>query len=417
MEQSAALLLPQDVLADILARLAPRDLVMALVVCRAWRAVINSRRPLRADLLPLSLGGFFVNFNSHKFSEYFSDPSTTATISSMTGYVPHSTRYWRYVVGHCNGLLLLCDNCVVNPATRWWAEVPPASHTAPKTFYYRNYLVFDPTLSTHYEVFSIPHFYDDKDLGLTDQSEWPPSSCILHVFSSLTSRWEGTLFDRDGEAAATVLDMRKCMVEDSAVYYRRALYVHCQANVVLSISLSSNKYRAIKPPSPSIKEVFALGKSKNGVYFASLGSTWDRALRIWVLDESCGQTEWLLKYHVDLEYVYNEISHLLPSGSWVLQDVNYNYHRNHFSNEKNETQMDNGDRAEEHDYHGPVSIMGFHPFEEVIFLCQKMKRGLAYHLSSSKVQDLGHMYPRNYEYFAPVCEAILGYYPYTPCWM
>uniref|UniRef100_A0A0E0NZ67 F-box domain-containing protein n=1 Tax=Oryza rufipogon TaxID=4529 RepID=A0A0E0NZ67_ORYRU len=48
------LLLPDDVLANILGRLPPRSLAAAWCVCADWRAVIDDRRLLRTDLLPLS---------------------------------------------------------------------------------------------------------------------------------------------------------------------------------------------------------------------------------------------------------------------------------------------------------------------------------------------------------------------------
>jgi hypothetical protein len=51
-EEDRARLLPDDVLADVLSRLAPRGLATSRCVCTAWRAVIDGRGLLRADLLP-----------------------------------------------------------------------------------------------------------------------------------------------------------------------------------------------------------------------------------------------------------------------------------------------------------------------------------------------------------------------------
>ena len=50
-----AQMLPDDMLADVLGRLPPRSLAVSRCVCTAWRAVIDARRLLRPDLLPLSL--------------------------------------------------------------------------------------------------------------------------------------------------------------------------------------------------------------------------------------------------------------------------------------------------------------------------------------------------------------------------
>ncbi|RLM84685.1 uncharacterized protein C2845_PM04G01270 [Panicum miliaceum] len=49
------------VAADVLALLPPRSLAACRCVCKAWRAVVDAGRLLRADLLPLSVGGIFTN--------------------------------------------------------------------------------------------------------------------------------------------------------------------------------------------------------------------------------------------------------------------------------------------------------------------------------------------------------------------
>jgi hypothetical protein len=48
-------LLPDDALAVVLTLLEPRGLVACRHICKAWRAVVDTHRLLRMDLLPLSL--------------------------------------------------------------------------------------------------------------------------------------------------------------------------------------------------------------------------------------------------------------------------------------------------------------------------------------------------------------------------
>jgi len=64
--------LPDDVLAGVLRRLAPRGLAASRCVCKAWRRVVDDRCLLRADLLPLSLGGIFLNLHDLRFTQFLS---------------------------------------------------------------------------------------------------------------------------------------------------------------------------------------------------------------------------------------------------------------------------------------------------------------------------------------------------------
>jgi hypothetical protein len=47
--------------------------------------------------------------------------------------------------------------------------------------------------------------------------------------------------------------------------------------------------------------------------------------------------------------------------------------------------------VEEHTYHADISILGFHPYKEIVFLWTNSRRVVAYHLTSSRVQDLGEL--------------------------
>lgn len=44
---------------------------------------------------------------------------------------------------------------------------------------------------------------------------------------------------------------------------------------------------------------YYLGISENGVYCASIHDR--HQLLVWILNESCGQIEWVLKPHIDLQ--------------------------------------------------------------------------------------------------------------------
>jgi hypothetical protein len=242
--------LPEDVFGDILRRLAPRDLAASRCVRKAWRDVVDGRRLLRTELLPLWVGGIFIDFLNCDNTEFFSRPSASRpTISGKLDYLPFASQEsWSDIIDHCNGLLLVTGgydystDYVVNPATRWCAPLPPQPPNMDpyQDIVYDKYLVHDPTVSLQYEVFLIPHLsyyeYVAKLDPVIEQSEWPPSPCILHVFSSKIGQWEERSFVREGESAGTIADMRvdgSAYEERHAVFWRGALYVHCQTNFVM----------------------------------------------------------------------------------------------------------------------------------------------------------------------------------------
>jgi hypothetical protein len=172
-----------------------------------------------------------------------------------------------------------------------------------------------------------------------------------------------------------------------------------------------------------------LGRSEKGVYLAAFAFP-ERRLQVWVLDESCAHPKWVLKYQADLTHILSHRSwNPEARGSWVMEDVNYHFYSDRFPDysgqappeDRFEWDSDNDDVLDTKDtiegrYREDITILGFHPHKEVLFLSESMRRGLAYHMSASKLQDLGNMYPTRYDDFADPHRIILLSFPYTPCW-
>ncbi|KAM0833210.1 hypothetical protein ACQ4PT_064399 [Festuca glaucescens] len=446
--------LPEDVLAAILRRVPPRWLAVSRCVCRAWRDAVDGL--LRADLLPLSLAGLFVHFDEHEFPEFFARPSSSTAgaanaVSGDLSFLPPVSghiydedcfqwcRWGRYgIQDHCNGLLLLSRNCVVNPATRRWHTLPPSP---PKlgtgSVKYRAHLVYDPMISPYYDVVMIPTLDsgDEVDLAM--------------------------------EELATVPMQDVCVL------------------IKARLSLSNNMYRVIKPPKDATEDRYdyQVVRSKKGVYFVSLDKYWPWYkcwLRVWILDESRGRTEWMLKLDKDLKPLLAR-HRLNKRFKWILEDINYNLFLSSVYPEDNkkptgeesvewnsdddveeeEDMVDNyllqdnmksvvkkefkwnsndhndlnyGDTiqgyssdeerhflGEEHYIHSysDVEILGFHPYKEIIFLSASERTGLAYHLNESKIEELGNIYPKEYVQSKQVSneQEKIKSFPYTPCWI
>ncbi|RLN33271.1 hypothetical protein C2845_PM03G18680 [Panicum miliaceum] len=229
--------------------------------------------------------GIFVNYVGQDLPYLFSRPERAAL------RVDAELRFLKpidsgVVVHHCNGLLLFQNGhtlYVCNPATRRWARLPPW----PEGTGDAAYLVFDPTVSLHYEVISfsevprkpkIPiqpcirqpswcqegfHEYTAEEMkGLLsslraryDQgveveikgtAEWPPSSYMAQVFSSKTGRWEERTYVREDDVAVTLSDVWSDpwgpdsleastyrVRRRNTVHWRGAFYLHCHGGFVM----------------------------------------------------------------------------------------------------------------------------------------------------------------------------------------
>ncbi|XP_044405887.1 uncharacterized protein [Triticum aestivum] len=361
--------LTQQLLDDLLAnvfrclRTTSPSLAASRCVCKAWRAIIDGRR-LLADLPSYSLTGIFVHLNGEPLPRYFSAASSSVSIAPLDYLDAHDAIKHLAITQHCNGLLLLKDDAakeiwVLNPATRQWTHLPTppvmctpgmedVDHVDRYMDFHDQYLVFDPTVSPHFEVFLvkyvpfIPLSSINKLVGPHIlEREWPPSNFVLLAFSSRTKRWDERSFVREGEAAGTIRSMLHVLPSDDwyAAYWQGALYFH-QRGVIMRVNLSNDKYQVIKLPKGSRKNLAGryLGKSKNGIYCALLD---DPRIRIWYLVETGDHVKWILKCSIN-------------------------------------------------DVYGKRTLLGFHPNKETIFVfCTLSKRVMAYHFNSSDVQDLG----------------------------
>ena len=182
-----------------------------------------------------------------------------------------------------------------------------------------------------------------------------------------------------------------------------------------------------------------IAKSKKGVYLVAFEE--DKCLlRVWILNESCGQMEWILKHDKDLKHA---LAHHRECGRlhWILEDINYNWFRsirslNDFKEASTEQiyewDSDNDDvqdcyyhNKESHDDNKSydIQILGFHPYREILFLSESSETGitgLAYHLNGSKIEVLGNICPEGYSHFKELLNddiRLVMSSPYTPCWI
>ncbi|TVU09187.1 hypothetical protein EJB05_42634, partial [Eragrostis curvula] len=262
------------------------------------------------------------------------------------------------------------NHSVANPATRQCAILPqpPPSRVGDRDVdWYRSYLIYDPAVSPHYEVLSVPDYYDGY---WKHRVETSPHH--LRMFSSRTWQWEETTFLHEGEPV--VAGRALSLSERYGVYWQDALYVYWHANAITRILLTTKKYRLIQLP-PKQPATLYLGKSNKGVYCAYME---DSRIWIWLLNGSMD----LAEYQVDWDSDNDDI-----------------------------VQIDDTLRT------SLFRILGFHPYKKVIFLEETMSKGVAYHWKSSKYQYLGRIYTESYREDASYQASITASFPYTPCWI
>uniref|UniRef100_A0A0A9AIV9 Uncharacterized protein n=1 Tax=Arundo donax TaxID=35708 RepID=A0A0A9AIV9_ARUDO len=109
--------------------------------------------------------------------------------------------------------------------------------------------------------------------------------------------------------------------------------------------------------------------------------------------------------------------HQRIDGPWILEDDNHeDYNSKMLLQENFEWDSDNDsvldNKYVEEERYEYIYFLGFHPYKEVVFLKVSFT-GIAYHLNTSKVQYLGRLRPKdyNYTYAAGAYES----FPNAPC--
>ncbi|XBI63252.1 hypothetical protein VPH35_043714 [Triticum aestivum] len=260
-------------------------------------------------------------------------------------------------------------------------------------------LVFDPMVSQHYEVLSVPDI------------PWSIPTGHISKHACEGKPWKERLFVREGKAAGTVADCRskERRILCYAAYWHGALYVSCEDDFVLSQAgrkpfSVNNKYQVIQCPGGKKLESYAprLGKSKKGVYCAC------RVARD--ADETYGTMEWVWNNDINFEHVPTCPCSFVR-GSWILHGSDNN---EELVEHNSEWDPNNGNVVSAEDWvakygsNSAIDFLGFHPYKEIA-LFESSGNVMAYHMNTLKVRDLGHVKMEKNE--------IECSFPYMPCWM
>jgi hypothetical protein len=158
-------------------------------VCSDWRATIDGRGLVVRHLRPTGAPrGAFINFSEDGWggTYFFARCGGGGAVDARLADAP--TTWCTALVDHCNGLLL-CEategaRFVYNPATRRSATLPPSKpsqRAKPWGVASTAYLVFDPAVSLHHEVFLLPELPGEPDPPEPDEPP-PPLFNVARLF-------------------------------------------------------------------------------------------------------------------------------------------------------------------------------------------------------------------------------------------
>ncbi|CAL5066686.1 unnamed protein product [Urochloa decumbens] len=340
--------LPDDPLVEVLSLVPVKDLHRSKCVSKGWRDFIAD--PVHGKKLPQSLQGFFHAWDF---------------INPFGGSTPPI-----WLRGSCNGLLFrhapshTISYIVCNPATEQWAAVP-SEHTPADEHNRtsRTYLVFDPAVSSHFQLVT---FCEEED----------PNLATVHTYSSKTGVWRHSQIDWAEEVKGADhwkgFDPHTSARVGAAAFCNGGLYLMLNRYQIAEVDVEG-KIRRIMPfpslvhwHSPSHHPCF-IGQSQGRLYCITeelwagnipsevaigvYGRDLDRrVLSFWVLDYDT--QKWVPKHSVSCMCLF---------GSKSSYEARRDY-----------------------------DVVGIHPDSDLVFIFLYMERQLiSYGLDSKEVHALG----------------------------
>ncbi|KAF7046508.1 hypothetical protein CFC21_055533 [Triticum aestivum] len=183
--ETAACLLTDDLILEILCRLPARSVHRFKCVSVLWRDLIAD--PANRKKLPQALAGFlYTTISNNRRHHHFASVSDAAIpFDPPLPYLQPNKYNGITQVDACNGLLLYrrynskddSHLVVCNPTTRRWFELPPQPLELANRRTRTTGLAFDPAVSSHFHVLHFEHSY--LEIYITR----------VNIYSSWTGAW------------------------------------------------------------------------------------------------------------------------------------------------------------------------------------------------------------------------------------
>ncbi|KAF8723755.1 hypothetical protein HU200_021727 [Digitaria exilis] len=282
-------LLPDDLVAEILARVSYRSLCRFKSVSRSWRVICSD--PAVRRRCHQTLAGFFfrtapLGGRPSPYVRHFVNASGRGTpmVDPSLSFLPLDQRN-ACILDSCNGILLCVGvgsrYFVCNPATEKWIDLPDREAAAPAVRGRLTHIIrlgFDPAVSSHFSVFVVVNGPEAFD-GLRNHVRG------VEIYSSETGAWT----HRQSEwGAGTVAGW-------DSVFFNGTLHLTSpNSSSLLTVDRDGKMWGRITTP-----RVFDfVGVSKGHLHAVHINDRRNRdRLSIWVLENYAGQ-QWILKHTV-----------------------------------------------------------------------------------------------------------------------
>ncbi|CAL4911347.1 unnamed protein product [Urochloa decumbens] len=290
---SAAAVLPDELIIEILARLPAKSLCSFSCVSRAWRALISD--PANRRRFAQTLSGIFFSRPGSKPPWFFVGLSASPPpgVDTALSFLPPTCGKME-LVNSCNGLLLVrCTGAresrsppfyvVCNPATGEWITLPQPTH-APGLMSNLDTcsaeLGFDPAASSNFYVFQLVQEYG-RDIVQA-----------VEIYSSETDRW---VLRESGWSDDKLIHFTRQMT-----YFKGFLHLCDMSSAVASVDTEGQTWRFSRVLSDTISgNCISVGSSQRRLLCVYDDAWQNDAMLIYVLeDHDSEERVWTFKHSI-----------------------------------------------------------------------------------------------------------------------
>jgi len=310
--------LPEDPLAEILARVPIRSLCRSKCVAKTWRDLIED--PFHRKKLPQTLQGYFLitrdTCGPHiGYASLLARPARRQIDPSLSFLTKLPGFESLTFLDSCNGLLIFehmeksLGYVVCNPTTKQWGAVPryaPPPCSSSLMYDTPMYLVFDQAVSSHFHLVQFVWGWEELEERFVVDEELSTS---VNVYSSESGQWihiESGWFTHGLQKWHHLGSC--CAVLNGMLYF--IVYGNYKADQIAAVDVQEVTRKIIPVPIMAGTKRWpkrgCVAQSQGCLHYINKAA--DAQLSIWVLEDYDTQ-KWVLKHSVSFMELFAKLSH------------------------------------------------------------------------------------------------------------